>query len=393
MPRAAAENRLKRVVKTLKSGEVREHFYCRETGVKLGNTRAEAEQTLRYRAAPIRPKTMGELVKRYRADDAFLSLAPRTRSLVMGRLRKLEDLYGHLPLFAFTRQWLEELKRAGRAHPFATNGMISTLRVVFDLGLSLGCPGLTENPAVRPKRLKTKRRRTVWTHEQERAFLTAKREVLKGGWTFGRIPAKTTKTVEMPANIRLAFLLALYTAQRLSDVISLKVGQLREATDEHGKVWLVVRLQQQKTGEILDIPLADHVAAEVREAAAGQSAESTIVRTVRGRPFDRRSFNRQFVLWREAAEISSGVQFRDLRRTAMVRLGEMGVDIVAIAALSGHSIAYCQDILETYLPRNLTMAFRAARSWNAARSLALPDAPQEPQDPAAMPAALADPSR
>jgi len=54
-----------------------------------------------------------------------------------------------------------------------------------------------------------------------------------------------------------------------------------------------------------------------------------------------------------------GLQFRDLRRTAAVRLAEAGCTVPEIAAITGHTIDTTARILEAYLPRNFTMA-RAA---------------------------------
>jgi integrase len=56
-----------------------------------------------------------------------------------------------------------------------------------------------------------------------------------------------------------------------------------------------------------------------------------------------------------------GLQFRDLRRTAMVRLAEAGVTVPEIAAISGHTIETTTRILEVYLSRNFAMAKAAIR--------------------------------
>ena len=50
------------------------------------------------------------------------------------------------------------------------------------------------------------------------------------------------------------------------------------------------------------------------------------------------------------------LQFRDLRRTAIVRLAEACATVPEIASISGHTIDRCQRILEVYLPRNSKMA-------------------------------------
>lgn len=60
-------------------------------------------------------------------------------------------------------------------------------------------------------------------------------------------------------------------------------------------------------------------------------------------------------------------EFRDLRRTAVVWLGTLGIDIHLIAAITGHSIQQTTDILKVYLPATtgqaaLAVALRVERA-------------------------------
>jgi hypothetical protein len=50
------------------------------------------------------------------------------------------------------------------------------------------------------------------------------------------------------------------------------------------------------------------------------------------------------------ADQLDGLQYRDLRRSGMCWLRDMGATIAQIAAISGHSITYTQKILDTYMP-------------------------------------------
>lgn len=59
-----------------------------------------------------------------------------------------------------------------------------------------------------------------------------------------------------------------------------------------------------------------------------------------------------------AAEIET-LQFRDLRRTCVVILGELGLADHLIAAITGHTLDETKKILETYMPRTTGMAARA----------------------------------
>ncbi len=57
------------------------------------------------------------------------------------------------------------------------------------------------------------------------------------------------------------------------------------------------------------------------------------------------------------------LQARDLRRTAIVLMGEAGCTEAQIAAVSGHSIEGTRQILETYLVRTAKMGRAAIRKW------------------------------
>jgi len=59
-----------------------------------------------------------------------------------------------------------------------------------------------------------------------------------------------------------------------------------------------------------------------------------------------------------AAEIET-LEYRDLRRTAVVSLGELGIEDQLIAAITGHQLDHTKKILETYMPRTTKMAGRA----------------------------------
>jgi len=113
-----------------------------------------------------------------------------------------------------------------------------------------------------------------------------------------------------------------------------------------------IRLRQQKTGALLDIPvhpvLRDHLDGMPR------SGSTLTIVAFRGRPVNYQRFNERYRRIAGRAEIDA--QARDLRRTAMLRMAEAGATVPQIASVSGHSIEATQRILETYLPRNRDLA-------------------------------------
>ena len=78
------------------------------------------------------------------------------------------------------------------------------------------------------------------------------------------------------------------------------------------------------------------------------------------RPYKRYHFTHEFRRIRDLAGITS-LQFRDLRRSAVVRLAEAGCTVPEIAAITGHQLGRTARILETYLPRTAPMARAAIR--------------------------------
>jgi|GEM_PF-1259356 len=58
----------------------------------------------------------------------------------------------------------------------------------------------------------------------------------------------------------------------------------------------------------------------------------------------------------ELAEDIADLQFRDMRRTGVVWLGELGIEPQLISSLTGHKIDEVTDILEVYMPRTTKMA-------------------------------------
>jgi integrase len=89
-----------------------------------------------------------------------------------------------------------------------------------------------------------------------------------------------------------------------------------------------------------------------------------VVPSPTGLPWSYRNFARSWDKVKAVAEIE-GVQRRDLRRTAMVRMAEAGATTAQIAAVSGHTIDQTSRILDTYIPRRGEVAAGAIDAWES----------------------------
>jgi hypothetical protein len=127
-------------------------------------------------------------------------------------------------------------------------------------------------------------------------------------------------------------------------------------------------------GQMLVI-LDDTRGAQVADPQGGPQAQRDSTRRIPGLyagEAGQTRFQRDFADIREAAATAAALrqdhdlaaeirtlQFRDLRRTCVVYLGELGLDVHLIAAITGHDIDETMRILRTYMPRTTGRAARA----------------------------------
>ncbi|MBV8591531.1 MAG: integrase, partial [Acetobacteraceae bacterium] len=124
---------------------------------------------------------------------------------------------------------------------------------------------------------------------------------------------------------------------------------------------------QQKTGTLIDVPVHKELEPLLRERLADASGTMMLVPSPRGLAWPRRNFSRAWDQVANAVGIE-GLQRRDLRRTGVVRL-EAGATTPQIEAISGHSIDYCQRIIDTYLPRRTEVALGGIAAWEEDRQV------------------------
>lgn len=278
------------------------------------------------------PTTLHGLLTAYLASPEFAGLRDSTKRGYRQCAELLrEPPLGPSSLKNITPPSVTALKRSMAATPWQANAVLRVLRLVWAWGRREGFVA-GENPAADFRVLKTSPRHIVWTRLEEDLFLEWARP-----------------------DLRLAYLLAIYTAQREGDLLALPWGAYDGET---------VSLRQSKTGELIALPATGRLKA----ALDATPRRATVILTdSRGLPWKPSWFQHSFAKAMKAAGVK-GRRFMDLRRTAIVRLGEAGCTTGEIAAVSGHSIEYTQGILDTYLPRNSAMAAAAILKLEARRS-------------------------
>jgi len=320
----------------------------------------ESERQRRAMPAPPGEGSFARLVVSFRGDalrslppsPAWTKLSPRTRQDYGRILDRLAERFGDLKVADLDqprergawlgRQFVKRLQADYADRPREADHFVTTLRRLFNFAIDLGL--LAANPAARPGRLYSARRRQLWSWAEEEAFLAGIDAALPAA---GR------------ATLRLFYLLLAYTGQRPGDVLAMRWDQLAERELElDGRRTLLwcLEVRQQKTAAFLWVPVHERLLPELLAARAAERAPGrTIIATRRGAPWSLSGIAKP---WAQVLQVSgvAGLQRRDLRRTAVVRLAEAGCTVPQIAAISGHSIERTTQIVETYLPRSAAMA-------------------------------------
>lgn len=281
----------------------------------------EAQFESAARVAVRQTGSIAELVQIFCQSAAWRDLSPRTQGLWRAAFRTLEEKFGDLPPAAVplhvAQKWKEKLLRAHG--PDGARNRFFAYRRLYSFAAQQGLY-VGENPFSKPGSFGKRRseiRRRVWSEDDLRSFLSARRTVKKGG---NPAFANATETEEVvpPDGIRLGLLLGIFTMQRLSDVLKMTGSILRK---EDSRFWL--RLKQQKTGAEIDIPAHRILADEIERQKIDPGDTRFLVRTTTGLPFDRNSFYKRFTVWAEAAGLD--LTFKELRSSGMVLLAEAGV--------------------------------------------------------------------
>lgn len=214
-------------------------------------------------------------------------------------MRPIVAEWGHNPLGLLNRAWYQERIDEVAATPGKANLLLAVLRLVLNWGIARDWTD--ENPAKLVKPVK---------------YEKAKHRV----WRQPEIDAMTAPD----SPVRIPVLLALYTGQRLGDVLAMRWDQVDDD---------LIRVKQHKTKTELVIPIHPVVAEAL--AAAPRTAD-TIATRADGRSWKYDRFKHAFIKERRRRELPEDLHFHGLRHLAASRLAEAGSSDAEIAAITGH---------------------------------------------------------
>ena len=248
------------------------------------------------------PGSFDDLITRFYRSPAFAGISPRTQQVYRGELERFRAQYGTRSAATMTARHISGLMGKMQATPAAANNLKKRLGQLFDFAILIGLR--RDNPArvVRSIRTASTGHKT-WQEDQIALFETH--------WPRGTMQ-------------RLAFDLALYTAQRRSDVQRMGPQHVDGGT---------IRITQQKTNKAMALPIHPSLAASI---AATPSGHLAFVVTTFGQPFTRAGMGNWF---RKACDHAGlqGFSMHGLRKAASRRLAELGLSNQLIKSITGHT--------------------------------------------------------
>jgi hypothetical protein len=279
--------------------------------------------------------TVDWLIGKFKASMTFKDMKVSTQKNYLGHFKEFHPILGDIPVEEVTAAIAYNFCTSFSKNARKPSAIASTGRALFQFARKLDAKYEKLNPFAELGISKPAPRKQVWTHEQEAALGPAALELDR-------------------QDLHDAAMIGLYSIQRPQDIRAAAVNSY------DGKWW---RITQKKTGAVVDIPVfrLPKLKAVLDRLVRSPGSPVMLLCKANGKPFTKETLCKGFREMCDKANIGKEMQFRDFRRTGIVRLGEAGCTPIEIASWSGHDIESVSKILKVYLPTNRTMADHAGQ--------------------------------
>ncbi len=260
------------------------------------------------------PGSVDAMIIAYKQSGRYRVLAQSTKDRYEFALARLSKAIGQHSLASITRRVVVRLQeKIAETQPRTAIEVIKVLDLVFKCAINLG--EVDANPAEKmekPPAYKAKQHE-AWTDEQIAAFLAGAKPV----W-------------------RRAVMLALYTGLRRGDLIRLTKGHVKGD-------WIKINIQ--KTDDEAEIPIHSKLAAELELPMPNPSL--MLIPTARGRQMNKDSLSHGIQKECKRLGIVPNPPLHGLRRSAIIRLLEVGCSVEEVKAITEQS----KSMIEYYAGR------------------------------------------
>lgn len=304
--------------------------------------------------APQKARTAGTLqsiIDGYQKSHSFTSLAARTKSDYLKAIVKIETakLTDKAPALAtypleviedpkIRRRFLDWRDKMAKSSPRQADATLGVLRIILEWGRDRGL--LSHNHATRPKKVyRADRSEKLWLPGDIEAFRAV-----------------------APAEVRLAFELALGTGQRKGDL--LRLGWSSYDGER-------IKFRQGKRKRLVDMPVTKELKAILDDER--KRAKAVTILSKNGKPWSINAagqpihFDHQ---WRKAIVAAGldGLHMHDLRGTACTRLAEAGATPSEIAAMLGWTVTTVNRMLDVYQAMTAALSNSAVAKLEARKA-------------------------
>jgi integrase len=251
------------------------------------------------------PGTVAAAVAGYLGSAAFAGLAEYSQRLRRSVLERLRAEYGNKKIADMERRHVIALIDSKAGKPGAAQNLLAGLRALIRYAIDVQMR--TDDPTlgVRAPKLGKNSGYYSWTDEDCAAFEAQH---------------------PIGSKARLAFALAIFTAQRRAELTRLTWQHIRGGA---------IHLRQRKTGKPLVIPIHPELQAVLDATQVVGSHTLLVARN--GQPYQDESFSDWFSAQCDKAGLPPRASIHGLRIAACRRLAEAGMSEKVIASISGHA--------------------------------------------------------
>lgn len=269
--------------------------------------------------------TLSWVIRQYKKSSRFKKLRGSTQKGYKVHMDVIEkfagDKHPRKLKAKLVERWYDKIREST---PSLANAVMRVLSILLEYAILEEL--IDQNPVKKIRMVTVSPRQAVWSNEQIDSFLDK------------AIKAKYP-------SMALAVRLAADTGQRQGDILSLTWTQY------DGKAF---HFKQSKTGELVTVPATPTLQKVLTKTK--RVSTHIIVSEATKQPYKGDHFRHLFSEIRNRAGIGKELQYRDLRRTAVVRLALSGATIPEIVSITGHTLQSATNILSVYLPRHTQMA-------------------------------------
>lgn len=291
------------VKKRLSDGTIKLYYYHRATNTRLPDN-PDSPQFAMALAKCRHPNntvegTMSFLIQRYLESHWFAKKKERTRSEYRRYCDIIHDVCGDTHVDEMTPQLVYEIQDRFADTPRKADMLVAVMRVLFKLGMRLGLRH--DNPASGVENINRSESYERWPDDVVDVALE-----------------------KAPTHIRTPIMLALYTGQRMSDVLKMTWGDI-----DGGEV----KVKQDKTDARVRVYLHPDLVVylDTLKKGPGRIALNSL-----GRPWTVDGFKSSWSAFKGETPEMEGYVFHGFRHTAASRLYEAGCSVEQIMAITGH---------------------------------------------------------